>query len=452
MARRYRVKGKGLLLRAAAAMDSKKIIQYPTDTIVTVAKEATVGETDRAYVVAASMPEGGAAERFDEGVSAVVGWGSMRVLELLDETELLELEKTRRCRRRCRRTGRRRGPSARGATAWASASTATARRARCSRRGTDHGAGVAAGRARGRFTGLLDADNFKYAPPPPEATIFTADAVKDGAKLTVYAPPHDERSLPAVVFAHGGGFMSGSRRHVDGLCRELAVRAAVAVVSVEYRLAPEHPFPAGLDDVRSAVSYCRGSPALPNAGAIDGARVALAGESAGRTWPTSPRCSRDDDDDERRRGRDAAERAPEEAVAPLRAALHAPARAALRRAQRRRVRPRPLFGASSWTTCEVAYRERRDDWRVAPLDAVAAKTLDLDGFATPTLILAAELDPLADQAFLYHDALLAAGAPSGASRAAPSTRSSTTPPPRRGATRASTRPPPTSGRTSTGVS
>ncbi|KAH8069669.1 carboxylic ester hydrolase [Aureococcus anophagefferens] len=73
-------------------MDSKKIIQYPTDTIVTVAKEATVGETDRAYVVAASMPEGGAAERFDEGLGlrcdersvAEYGHGHFLTREFLD--------------------------------------------------------------------------------------------------------------------------------------------------------------------------------------------------------------------------------------------------------------------------------------------------------------------------------------------------------------------------------
>ena len=417
MARRYRVKGKGLLLRAAAAMDSKKIIQYPTDTIVTVAKEATVGETDRAYVVAASMPEGGAAERFDEGVSAVVGWGSMRVLELLDESELLELREDETLppplptdRSPPRPFGARRDGL--GISEYCDSETRAMLEARNRTMGPpesllDVPADV--------LRGLLDADNFKYAPPPPEAKIFTADAAKDGAKLTVYAPPHDERSLPAVVFAHGGGFMSGSRRHVDGLCRELAVRAAVAVVSVEYRLAPEHPFPAGLDDVRSAVSYCRGSPALPNAGTIDGARVALAGESAGANLAhVAALLARDDDDDES----DGEGETPPNALPKkpwLRCELLCTPQLGLRCDERSVAE----YGHGHFLTREfldyvreVAYRERRDDWRVAPLDAVAAKTLDLDGFATPTLILAAELDPLADQAFLYHDALLAAGAPS----------------------------------------
>ncbi|KAH8053314.1 carboxylic ester hydrolase [Aureococcus anophagefferens] len=250
MARRYRVKGKGLLLRAAAAMDSKKIIQYPTDTIVTVAKEATVGETDRAYVVAASMPEGGAAERFDEGVSAVVGWGSMRVLELLDETELLELREDE------------------------------------------------------TLPPPLPTDR---SPPRPFG------ARRDGLGISEYCdsetramlearnrtmgPPESLLDVPADVLR--GLLDADNFKHVDGLCRELAVRAAVAVVSVEYRLAPEHPFPAGLDDVRSAVSYCRGSPALPNAGAIDGARVALAGESAGANLAhVAALLARDDDDDE----------------------------------------------------------------------------------------------------------------------------------------------------------
>ena len=71
------------------------------------------------------------------------------------------------------------------------------------------------------------------------------------------------------------------------------------------------------------------------------------------------------------------------------------------------------MGISHPFPAQVAYEGApAGDWRAAPLDALRAGTLDLDGFATPTLLVCAELDPLADQAFDYHDALLAAGAPS----------------------------------------
>ena len=60
---------------------------------------------------------------------------------------------------------------------------------------------------------------------------------------------------------------------------------------------------------------------------------------------------------------------------------------------------------------EVAYPDPKGDWRIAPLDALRRGTLSLDGFSTPTLTVCAELDPLADQAIEYHDALVSAGAP-----------------------------------------
>jgi acetyl esterase len=83
---------------------------------------------------------------------------------------------------------------------------------------------------------------------------------------------------PVLVFFHGGGWVVGSIQSHDGVCRALATKADAIVVSVGYRLAPEHKFPAGLDDALAATRWV-----LANAGSIGGdpLRVAVGGDSAG---------------------------------------------------------------------------------------------------------------------------------------------------------------------------
>ncbi len=83
----------------------------------------------------------------------------------------------------------------------------------------------------------------------------------------------------AYLHIHGGGWVLGSEKGQDPMLRGIAAGAGVAVVSVGYRLAPEHPYPAGLDDCMAAASWLEANaPALGVAGA---ARLALGGESAG---------------------------------------------------------------------------------------------------------------------------------------------------------------------------
>jgi acetyl esterase len=98
----------------------------------------------------------------------------------------------------------------------------------------------------------------------------------------VYRPhPRDgerQGESPALVWFHGGGFVVGSIASHDGICRELARRARVTVVSVDYRLAPEHPFPAGTEDAIASTRWV-----LRNARSlgIDPRSVAVGGDSAG---------------------------------------------------------------------------------------------------------------------------------------------------------------------------
>ena len=109
----------------------------------------------------------------------------------------------------------------------------------------------------------------------PVADVHDADA--DGVPVRVYRPASGG-PLPLVLFAHGGGFVIGSVDTHDGLARRLARDAEVVVVSVDYRLAPEHPFPAAVDDCWTALRW---SVAHARELGADPSRVAVAGDSAG---------------------------------------------------------------------------------------------------------------------------------------------------------------------------
>lgn len=99
--------------------------------------------------------------------------------------------------------------------------------------------------------------------------------------LRMYHPmrhPTRERNLPAIVFFHGGGWVSCGLDSHDNLCRRLANRSGCAVIAVDYRLAPEAPFPAAIDDACAALRWVQ---AQAPAFGIDATRLAVAGDSAG---------------------------------------------------------------------------------------------------------------------------------------------------------------------------
>ncbi|WP_119730367.1 alpha/beta hydrolase [Thermomonospora amylolytica] len=116
-------------------------------------------------------------------------------------------------------------------------------------------------------------------PPPAEVRDLEVDGPGGPVPVRLYRPrPRSAGPLPALVYLHGGGFVLGDIDDVDGLCRELSARVGCAVVNVGYRLAPEHPFPAAVEDAWAALADVAARPGRYGA---DPARLAVAGESAG---------------------------------------------------------------------------------------------------------------------------------------------------------------------------
>ena len=97
--------------------------------------------------------------------------------------------------------------------------------------------------------------------------------------IRVYTPvAAGGEAMPALVYFHGGGFVIGGIETHDGLCRVMANEGGLRVISVEYRLAPEHKYPAALDDAFAALKWVAGNAAEIG---VDANRIAVGGDSAG---------------------------------------------------------------------------------------------------------------------------------------------------------------------------
>jgi len=122
--------------------------------------------------------------------------------------------------------------------------------------------------------------------PVEMARIDALEIPVDGAAIAAraYTPDglgaedSEDSPAPALVYFHGGGFVVGSLDTHDRLCRKLAELARCKVVSVAYRLAPEHPFPTPIEDAVEAFRWLAGE---ADALDIDPARIAVGGDSAG---------------------------------------------------------------------------------------------------------------------------------------------------------------------------
>ncbi len=220
---------------------------------------------------------------------------------------------------------------------------------------------------------------------------------RDGSAMParLFAPA-SETPLPVLLYFHGGGFTVGSVATHEPLCRHLAHLAHCAVLSVDYRLAPEWKFPTAVLDAWDSLSWLR-----EHAGrlGLDGSRIAVGGDSAGGTlaavtaieardagWPLAlqllfyPGCA----------GHQNTPSHKTFATGFLLEEAH----------------------ISYFFNHYLRTPQDRNDWRFAPLDGVDAQgqVRELDG-ATPAWIGLAECDPLTDEGILYADRLRMAGVP-----------------------------------------
>jgi acetyl esterase len=205
-----------------------------------------------------------------------------------------------------------------------------------------------------------------------------------------YAPSEPGGPHPLLVFFHGGGFMYGDLDTHDGVCRLLCRHAGAHLLAIDYRLAPEHPFPAAVEDARAALRWA--SAHAHELGA-DPSRIGVAGDSAGGNLAAvaSQLAARDGGP------------APQ-----LQLLIYPPTDCTGKR------RSRLLFGEGLFLTeahmdwFEASYLgsvgdAKGHDPRASPLLAP-----NLSGLA-PALVVTAGLDPLRDEGEDYADALRAAG-------------------------------------------
>ena len=230
--------------------------------------------------------------------------------------------------------------------------------------------------------------------PPMEAPAVPVERVDDIAlpgadgeiSARIYTPYDPADSGAGLVFLHGGGYTTGDLDTHDRLCRRLAAVSSVRLVSLDYRLAPEHPFPAAVEDVLDAFDAVHGG-ALAAFG-FNTERLAVGGDSAGGGLAAMLAQHR----------RDALRF--QLLIYPL-----------LQLAEVKKPRPRwqdgPLLSSEMLRQIKKHYLTCPDtqarDVRVSPLFSN-----DLAGLP-PAYMIAAELDPLLDEGEAYAQRLAAAG-------------------------------------------
>ncbi|MEJ8809628.1 alpha/beta hydrolase [Variovorax ureilyticus] len=212
---------------------------------------------------------------------------------------------------------------------------------------------------------------------------------RDGHALParLYAPSNEV--LPVLMFFHGGGFTVGSIGTHDILCRVLSQKSGCAVVSLDYRLAPEHKFPTASNDAWDGLQHLARNAAQFG---LDGARMAVGGDSAGGTLAAV--CAI--------QGRDAG------LPIALQMLIYPGTTSHQDTASHLRFATGPLLGEALISYFFAQYvnsKADRDDWRFAPLNAD-----DVDGVA-PAWIGLAECDPVVDEGVAYADKLRASGVP-----------------------------------------
>lgn len=238
--------------------------------------------------------------------------------------------------------------------------------------------------------GVLDISPHKLA-RVEELRLTARDGFEIPARL--YAPA-TETPLPILLYFHGGGFTVGSVATHEPLCRHLAHLAHCAVVSVDYRLAPEWKFPTAVEDAWDSLSWLRDNAADLR---LDGSRLAVGGDSAGGTLASVTAIAARD------------------AGWPLALqVLFYPGTAGHQNTASHTAFAHGFMLEKAHIDYFFGHYLRgpadRNDWRFAPLDGVDedGHVRDLEGVA-PAWLGLAECDPLTDEAVMYADRLRLAG-------------------------------------------
>jgi acetyl esterase len=231
--------------------------------------------------------------------------------------------------------------------------------------------------------------------PDPEDVAALSDLAIPGPggtiTLRLYRPlgAGESEKLPALVYFHGGGWVIGDLDTHDTICRSLANAARCAIVSVDYRLAPEHPFPAAVEDSIAATRYVAEHASELG---IDDSRLAVGGDSAGGNLAAVVAL-------------DARENGPELRLQLL-------IYPAVDFAEARDSHSRFAEGFGLTATAMVWFGrqylpDRADaaDWRASPIRASSLANLP------PAWVLTAGYDPLSDEGEEYATRLQAAGVP-----------------------------------------
>jgi acetyl esterase len=217
-------------------------------------------------------------------------------------------------------------------------------------------------------------------------TVSTEDRTVEGIPLRIYTPLRAGSARPLIVYFHGGGFVFGDLRGGDWMCGTVADGLDAVVVSVDYRLAPKHPFPAGIDDCYTALGWVAGHASELGA---DPGRLGVMGESAGGNLAAVVALMA------RNSG----------GPAIRHQALLYPVTGAYDSESRRANADAFILTAADMARFDALYAGDRNDWRVSPLRAESLRGLP------PALIIVAGHDPLHDDGVQYAEALRAADVP-----------------------------------------